>query len=256
MGISVRFDMRSTLVALSYFILRPYLFRRIMCYPCSLPFSLSAYKHQRAVQILHVGQLVYCQAVGVHPSGVQRTRDKNRQLLHVTGGVRRVVRKQIKVWNSILNRPILLDRAVDQIGQDELRLYFHLMPQQINFEDLVKEEPQNPSNWTVKNLEYLQSPVYSINKGISFHQLFWPEDIDIATRFLDRKFPAIRQLLKAKYQEETGLHKIQRLDKATIDKTWDIFDHTAGQISGVINKMITQSSDPFISRRRKSKCSV
>jgi hypothetical protein len=150
--------------------------------------------------------------------------------------------------------PFLVDEAHKQIGENELRRYFCLKPQQISFNDTVEEAPDNCNSTLPEQLrKYFQDKIYSFNKNTHSYNSFWPEDIDVAEKFLDKKFPEIRELFRMTYLNATRMHCQQKASKEIIDKLFLIFDEALTQIEFLSVKMFDESRGAFF-KFGKSRC--
>ncbi|KAL7071217.1 hypothetical protein ACQ4LE_009528 [Meloidogyne hapla] len=97
----------------------------------------------------------------------------------------------------------LNEAVIKQIGIDELRQRLHLKKQKIYFNNnsIEKFEDNNNKKYLNKTLVRFEEKVNS-SKGSSMVEfLFWPKDLENAEKFLDKKFPEVRQLFKLKYEE-------------------------------------------------------
>lgn len=96
-----------------------------------------------------------------------------------------------------------------------------------------------------------QDKVFWFNKDPFSHKKFWPDDIDIAARFLNKTFPEIRQLFQLKYQAKTR-HQ-ESFNETIVDKLFDLFINTQYQLFRSAKKMINQSIDGLL-LDKESKC--
>nr|CAD2136040.1 unnamed protein product [Meloidogyne enterolobii] len=117
--------------------------------------------------------------------------------------------------------PFLIEVTVKQIGLNELRHCLNLKKQKINFVDKVNEEVEEgePIKYNNSKLEYFKKKVYRFSEDLVAELKFWPEDIQNANKFLDKKFP-VRQLFQLKC-EEMGIKNFKILNKKLID---DMFE--------------------------------
>ncbi|KAL7079151.1 hypothetical protein ACQ4LE_001756 [Meloidogyne hapla] len=98
---------------------------------------------------------------------------------------------------------LLIDGANKQIGLNELRHLLHLKKQKINYNGQVLEEFEDKNKKDeYKALGHFQEKVSMYSWNALGDLYFWPEDIQNAEIFLDKRFPEVRQLFKLKYEEK------------------------------------------------------
>jgi hypothetical protein len=150
----------------------------------------------------------------------------------------------------------LITTGYIQIGQNELRRHFGLKPQQLDFINMV-EEVNNPDNSSVilspELRKYFQSQIHFLNNDSYFRNFLWPEEICFAEKFLDKKFPEIRQLFRLNYAEKAGDYKNSTITKDTIEQMFQVFYYTKDEITKLFSEMITESIDGVF-LYEKSRC--
>lgn len=138
---------------------------------------------------------------------------------------------------------LLIDDACKQIGLNELHHQFDLKTQQVSFDNVI-EEVFNERNTSKKpdsaTLMHFQKEVQKYSKNVLSATKFWPEDIQTAEKFLDQKFPEIRELFRLKYEELRVRQK--PFDKKTIDEAFLEFIQMQAQIINAVEYVNRQSS--------------
>jgi hypothetical protein len=157
----------------------------------------------------------------------------------------------------ILFAETLLDAAMDQIGQNEMRAYLCLKPQQIDFAARIEESPNEEANLTAgfyDNLNYFQALICEYNFDERSLNKFQPDEIKIAADFLNKKFPEIRQFFELKYRYEMDVDGPKALSKSIIDRLFNIFVKARARLNSAAHKMLRTSIDAHNLRKNKPKC--
>ena len=123
----------------------------------------------------------------------------------------------------------------------------------MNFLNLVEEELEKPNSLPAfkKDQKYFQYTVFWMNK--SLYDQFWPEDIDIAEKFLNERFPEIHQIFRLKYQEEVKANSLDIFDERTIEKLFELFIIIRDELTILTQEMTSQSISGF-SFYKTSRC--
>lgn len=132
-----------------------------------------------------------------------------------------------------------------QIGQDELRRCLCLKSQQMNGTAVVEEKPDDECNSTdtlsQQLREQIQQQIYVFNKYLPIADLFWPDDIDSAAGFFDKKFPEIRQIFRLEYSKAIQTHDQQTWDQEIVKQLFIVFLDTRLQLLDPTAEMVGQS---------------
>lgn len=145
----------------------------------------------------------------------------------------------------------LINLANKQIGYKELCRYFNLKPHPIYLNDSIQKE-FNLTVFPGQIQEYLQ-------KGIAFfawdslsRDRFWPEDIDFAEKYLDNKYPEIRQLYRLAYSKESKIY--QTINQRNVERMFNVFIDTCADIYNVARKMFSKCALYFIENGHREYC--
>lgn len=150
----------------------------------------------------------------------------------------------------------LINEASKQIGLNELRRYFHLKPQQI-FSNITAEEIPEKEGFIFleefnKTINYFKEKHKNFGEPTIFGQ-FWPEEIDVAEKFLDRKFPEIRKMYKIGFEKNMNNGK-KLFNKAGIDIMFHQLKVTRSKIMNAIIEVNADSFSTLRSGRQTGNC--
>jgi hypothetical protein len=147
----------------------------------------------------------------------------------------------------MLFAPVLLREAYTQIGQNELFWYANLKRKPIGSVLTVEAKPE-ASNQTILSAqlqERFRQWIYALKMKFLNRDYFVPADIDLAERFLDEKWPEIRQLFRLRYLVEAGRWQLEKMDEVKIDEMFTVFVDTRDELFNILNDMLKQSTNAF-----------
>ncbi|KAI6219877.1 hypothetical protein M3Y95_01073900 [Aphelenchoides besseyi] len=96
--------------------------------------------------------------------------------------------------------------------------------------------------------------MYKQNKDCNLDDKFRPEDIDAAERFIDRKFPKVRQLFQTKYEEAADCCP-KRFTKSSIDKLTSVYLDICGLLNIATSDLVDRTKNN-LKRREPKECQL